>query len=114
MGDPLQHVGLTAMCPHGSPINVISTNVRVKVMGQYVAVQGDMYMVSGCPFQIPVVVGTKPQPCLTVQWLKTALRVKVMGRPVLLKSSTGICLTSEQIPQGPPNVQVTQTRVKGV
>jgi hypothetical protein len=114
MGDFLQHVGLTAICPHGSPINVVSTNIRVKVMGQPVALLGDMYMVAGCPFQIPLGVGTKPQPCLTVQWLMPAMRVRVMGKPVLLKNSVGLCFSPEQIPQGPPSVQLTQIRVRGV
>lgn len=113
-GDFLQHVGIVAMCPHGAPINVVSTNLRVKVMGQPVTVLSDKYMVAGCPFQIPVGVGTKPQPCVTVQWIMPALRVKVMGQPVLLKSSMGLCQSPEQIPQGPPNVQVTQMRVRGI
>jgi hypothetical protein len=83
-------------------------------MGQPVAILGDIYTVGGCPFQIPIVVGTKPQPCLTVQWIKPALRVRIMGRPALLKGSIGLCLSPEQIPQGPPNVSVTQMRVKGM
>ena len=113
MGDTLQHVGLTAMCPHGGQVSVVSTNTRVKVMGQYVAVMGDTYTIAGCPFQIP---GTppKPQPCIKVQWIVPAMRVKVMGKQVLLKSSTGLCLSAEQIPQGPPNIVMTQMRVKGV
>ncbi len=114
MGAFIQHVGMTALCPHGSPISVTSTNMRVKVMGQPAACLGDVFMVSGCPFQVPVGPATKPQPCLTVQWITPALRVKVMGRPVLLKSSVGLCLSPEQIPQGPPNISVVQMRVKGV
>jgi hypothetical protein len=113
MGDYLQHVGTVALCPHGGSISVISTNVRVKAMGQLVAVLGDTYMVGGCPFQIPGPVSTIPQPCLSVQWFVPALRVKVMGRPVLLKSSTGLCLSAGP-PGGAPNVQVTQMRVKGM
>lgn len=111
MGDTLQHVGLTAMCPHGGQVSVVSTNTRVKVMGQYVAVMGDTYTIAGCPFQTPV---PKPQPCIKVQWIVPAMRVKVMGKQVLLKSSTGLCLSAEQIPQGPPNIIMTQMRVKGV
>lgn len=111
MGDFLQHVGLTAMCPHGSPINVISTNFRVKVMGQPVACLGDVFMVAGCPNSLPTVPPT-PQPCLTVQWLMPALRVKIMGRPALLKSSVGLCMGS--VPPAPPSIQMTQMRVKGV
>lgn len=114
MGDFLQHVGLTATCTHGSPINVTSTNIKVKVMGQPVAVLGDMYMVAGCPFQIPVGPATKPSPCLKVQWTVPALRIRVMGKPVLLKNSIGLCLSPEQIAQGPPIVQVTQIRVRGM
>ena len=34
------------------------------------------------------------------------------GQPALLKSSQGIALSAEQIPQGSPNVLVTQLRVK--
>ncbi len=114
MADLLQHVGLTAICPHGGQVSVVSTNTRVKVMGQMVAVLGDTYTIAGCPFQIPVGPGTKPQPCIKVQWIVPAMRVKVMGKQVLLKASTGICLSAEQIPQGPPNVMMTQVRVKGV
>jgi hypothetical protein len=114
LADFLQHVGLTAICPHGGQISVVSTNTKVKAMGQFVAVMGDIYNVAGCPFQIPAGPVTKPQPCIKVQWIVPALRVKVMGKQVLLKSSTGICQSAEQIPQGPPNVIMTQMRVKGV
>jgi hypothetical protein len=107
----LQHMGLTALCPHGGNVAVISTNTRVKAGGQFVAVLGDTFVIAGCPFTVPP---GKPQPCTTIQWLVPAARVKVMGAPVLLKSSTGICLSAEQIPQGPPNVISTQMRVKGV
>ena len=113
MPDFIQHVGLNAICPHGGMISVVSTNVRVKVMGQFAAVMGDTYTVAGCPFQIPTPGGPKPQPCVKVQWIVPAMRVKVMGKPVLLKSSVGICLSAEQIPQGPPNVIMTQIRVRG-
>jgi len=114
VSDTLQHVGLTAMCPHGGQVSVVSTNTRVKVMGQMVAVMGDTYTIAGCPFQIPVGPAMKPQPCIKVQWIVPAMRVKVMGKQVLLKASTGLCLSAEQIPQGPPNVIMTQMRVKGV
>jgi len=107
-------VGISAICPHGGQISVVSTNTRVKAMGQYVAVMGDTYTVAGCPFTVPAGPATKPQPCIKVQWIVPAMRVKVMGKQVLLKGSSGICLSAEQIPQGPPNVMMTQMRVKGV
>jgi hypothetical protein len=106
----LLHVGITAMCPHGGQISVVSTNTRVMVSGQAVAVVGDNFMVAGCAFTVPT---SKPQPCVKVQWIVPAIRVKVGGKQVLLQSSTGLCQSAEQIPQGPPNIVSTQTKVKG-
>ncbi len=106
----LLHVGATAMCPHGGPVSIISSNARVKISGQPVATLSDTYTVGGCAFTVP---GPKPQPCVTVQWLVPASRVRVGGQPVILQTSSGLCQSAEQIPQGPPNVVVTQVRVKG-
>jgi hypothetical protein len=39
--------------------------------------------------------------------------VMVMGQPALLQTSSGICLSAESIPGGPPTILVTQTRVVG-
>jgi hypothetical protein len=78
-----------------------------------VATIGDNYSVAGCPFQIPIGTGTKPQPCVSLRWIAPAVRVKVGGQPVVLQASSGICQSAEQIPQGPPTVVSTQMRVKG-
>src|SRR4051812_1083212 len=112
MPGELYHVGAQGQCPHAGPINTVSTNVRVKVSAQFVATFSDTSMVAGCPFQVPTPGGPKPQPCVKVQWLVPALRVKVMNQFVLLKTSTGLCQSAEQIPQGPPSILVTQIRVK--
>lgn len=106
----LMHVGASAICPHGGQVSVISTNVRVKVGGQPVATLADTYPIAGCAFTVP---GPKPQPCVKVQWLAPATRVLVGGQPAILQASSGLCLSAEQIPQGPPNVVATQIRVKG-
>ena len=106
----LLHVGATALCPHGRPVSVISSNARVKVSGQPVATLSDTYTIAGCAFTVP---GPKPQPCVLVQWLVLASRVRVGGNPVILQTSTGLCQSAEQIPQGPPNILVTQVRVRG-
>jgi hypothetical protein len=111
MPGPLHHVGAQGMCPHGAPMSTISSNTRVLVGGQPVATLADVSTVAGCPFQIPVGAGTKPQPCVSVKWLVPATRVLVGGQPALLQTSTGLCLSAEQIPQGPPTVTVNQTRV---
>lgn len=111
MSSELYHVGATTLCPHGGSGSTISSNTRVKVSGMPVATFSDVTLVAGCPFTIGP--PPKPQPCVKVQWLTPAVRVKVMGNPVLLETSTGLCQSAEQIPQGPPNVVATQIRAKG-
>lgn len=106
----LFHVGAVAICPHAGQIQVISSNTRVLVNGMPVATIVDTSLVVGCPFTV----GTKYQPCLKVQWLMPATRVLINGQPALLQSSTGLCLSAEQIPQGPPSVITTQPRVMGM
>ena len=41
------------------------------------------------------------------------LGVAFRGQPALLQTSSGLCLSAEQIPQGPPNVATTQLRARG-
>jgi uncharacterized Zn-binding protein involved in type VI secretion len=109
----LLHVGATVLCPHAGQVSIQSGNTRVKVGGQTVAIASDTFTISGCPFQVPAGPTTKPQPCVTLRWVVPASRVRVSGQPVVLQTSSGICQSAEQIPQGPPNVVTTQTRVRG-
>jgi hypothetical protein len=110
MGTPLFHVGAQATCPHGGQVSTISSSPRVTVGGQPVATLTDTFLVAGCAFTVPP---GKPQPCLKVQWLVPAMRVVVGGQPAILNNSNGLCLSAEQIPQGPPSVVMTQLRVTG-
>jgi len=98
------------MCPHAGPVQTISSNTRVLVSGMPVATMADTFLVAGCAFTVPP---GKPQPCVKVQWLVPATRVLVNGQPPILQTSVGLCLSAEQIPQGPPTVVVNQTRVIG-
>jgi hypothetical protein len=106
----LMHVGAAVTCPHGAPGTTVSANARVLVSGTPVATIADVTTVAGCPFQVPVGAGTKPQPCVKILWSVPAARVLVNGQPALLNTSPGIGQSAEQIPQGPATV-VTQTRV---
>jgi hypothetical protein len=108
MPSPLFHVGATAICPHGGQVAVISSNTRVLVSGMPVATMADTTTVAGCAFTVPP---GKPQPCVLVRWLVPAARVLINGQPALLQLSSGLCLSPEQIPQGPPTVIATQPRV---
>lgn len=111
----LLHVGATATCTHAAPATIAPSQPRVLVSGQPVATMASVIAVAGCPFQIPFGVGTKPQPCVTVKWLMPSTRILVSGQPAALLPSPGpgpgVCLSPEQIPQGPPNVTVVQLRV---
>ncbi|HKH49999.1 MAG TPA: hypothetical protein VKM72_35550 [Thermoanaerobaculia bacterium] len=106
----LYHVGAAAICPHGGQVSTTPGNPRVKVSSQLVATMADQSMIAACAFTA----GPKPQPCVRVQWLVPAVRVRAGGQPVLLQDSVGLCLSAEQIPQGPPTIIATQPRVKGM
>lgn len=111
----LLHVGAVMQCTHGVPATIPPAQARVLVTGQPVATMPGIITVAGCPFQIPVGPGTKPQPCVRVQWTMPSVRVLVMGQPALLQPAPGpgpgICLSVEQIPAGPPIVSTVQPRV---
>lgn len=110
MPAPLFHVGAQAMCPHGGQVTTVSSNTRVLAGGQPVATTGDQFMVAGCAFTVPP---SKPQPCVKVQWLVPATRVLVNGSPAILRTSSGLCQSADQIPGGPPSVVNTQMKAMG-
>ncbi len=109
MPGSLLHVNATVTCPHAGQATVLPAQQRVLATGQPVATLADSYLVAGCPF----VVAAKPQPCLTVRWVTSAGRVMVNGSPALVQSSTGLCLSPEQAPQGAALIAVVQQRVVG-
>ena len=100
----------TIQCPHGGRVILSTSNTTSQAEGGYFLLQTDVHSVVGCPFTTPV---PKPQPCVTVRWLTGATQTKVNGVPVLLQTSTGLCFSAEQIPQGPPIVVQTQQTAKG-
>lgn len=108
MASPLAHVGATILCAHGATVNVTPSNTRVLVGKQPVATIADVCLVAGCPLTSPA---GSPIPCLQVQWLTGATRVRVGGQPALLSSSQGLCVGAG--PPSPPNIVTTQTRVTG-
>lgn len=108
MGSNALHLGATILCPHGGQVQVVPGNPRVKLSGQPAATMSDQFLIAGCPFTTPV---PKPQPCVTVRWMVPAVRVKAGGQPLILQASTGLCLSAENIPAGPPNAVSFQVRV---
>ncbi len=106
------HTGAVLSCTHGIPVQIPPVQPRVLVSGQPVATMASQVLVVGCPFTIP---GPKPQPCVTVKWLVPTVRVLVMGEPALVQAAPGpgpgLCLSAEQIPNGPPMLSAVQPRV---
>jgi hypothetical protein len=99
----------TLLCPHGGQVILSTANAVAQIDGGFALLQTDVHSVAGCPF----FVGLKAQPCVLVRWIVGATLTKVNQTPVLLQTSTGICFSAEQIPQGPPVVVQVQQRAKG-
>jgi hypothetical protein len=111
MPGPVVHVNAGITCPHAGMATIIPSQARVLVSGQPVATIASQTLIAGCPFTVPAGPGPKPQPCLTARWLTGTVRVLVSGQPALVQSSSGLCLSAEQIPGGPPIISVVQPRV---
>jgi hypothetical protein len=103
----LLNLNSVVICSHAGQAKPTVPNPRVRVMGMPVTTQGPPYVIAGCVNPPPPVnVG----PCVIGNWIVAALRVKVMGLPVLLQDSQAIC-----VPTGTPLIVVlTQMRVKGM
>lgn len=103
----LLNASSTVICAHGGQAKPTVPNPRVKVMGVPVTTLGPPYVVAGCANPPPP---ANVGPCVVGNWIVGALRVKVMGLPVLLQSAQGIC-----VPTGTPlTVVVANARVKGM
>ncbi|MFB6608715.1 hypothetical protein ACFCVO_00195 [Agromyces sp. NPDC056379] len=107
MPGPILHAQATASCPHGGRLTIVPSGSRVLADGSPIAILTDQGQVVGCAFAV----GTKPQPCVSTQWLAGATRVTSMGTPVLINPPAALCLSADQIPGGPPVITATQTRV---
>jgi hypothetical protein len=95
-------------CPHGGTVNAIPGQTRA-LAGDPILRGSDTCLIAGCPF----VQGTTPSPCVRVQWLTTATRVRA-GDPVLNESSVGLCLAATNAPQGTVLIVTTQQRGAGL
>lgn len=102
----LLHMGATVMCAHGGQAQPTLVEPRVMVSGQPVVTMAAPWLVAGCAFPPPPAANG---PCLTAQWITSAVRVLANGLPVLLMDSQAICA-----PTGTPlMVVMAQPRVTG-
>jgi hypothetical protein len=97
-------------CPHGGQVQIASSNTKTKGGGDALVRSSDTFTISGCPF----IVGTVASPCVTVQWLTTANKVKADSGQTLTKDSSGLCKAATQAPQGSVSIVSTQTKVSGM
>jgi hypothetical protein len=102
----LLHLGATVLCSHGGQALPTVVNPRVLVNGQPTVTLAAPYVVAGCAMPPPP---AGNGPCVTAQFVSSAVRITSNGQPLLLLDSQAICA-----PTGTPLIIVaTQTRVTG-
>lgn len=100
----------TIQCTHGGQVILSTSNTKVTASGAPALLESDIHQVVGCPFFI----GPVPSPCITVQWSAGAIKVKVNGTPVLVKSSIGMCYSAQNAPQGIAIIVNTQMKASAI
>ena len=107
MANPVLTSGASMACPHLGPAMETTQSLRVRASGQPILTVSNSLAVTGCPFSLP----SGPAPCAQVVWQMGSLRVRSAGEPVLTTGAQGIAIGAAG-PQGPPQIQFTQLRVK--
>jgi hypothetical protein len=102
----LLHLGATVTCSHLAKAEPMTPNPRVTVSGQPTVTIASTYEVAGCTFAPPDGNG----PCITAQFVTSALRLTSDGQPLLLLDSKATCMPTET----PLEITVTQKRATGV
>lgn len=102
----LLHVGATVQCSHGGQAQGTAPNPRVTVMGQPTVTVACPYVVAGCAMPPPP---NGNGPCVTAQFITSAVRVTSNGQPLLLLDSQALCTPTAT----PLIISATQTRVTG-
>ncbi len=98
------HLGATVICMHGGQATPTAPNPRVRVGGMPVATFPGPHVVAGCAFVPPGGNG----PCVSANWVTSAVRMRAGGSPVLLQDSVAVC-----VPTGTGlQVVATQARVR--
>ena len=72
MPSAILQMGCTIQCPHGGQATAVPSNTKVKVDGAFALLPSDTFTIAGCSFMI----GTVASPCMTIQWLGEATKVK--------------------------------------
>ena len=103
----LLHLGATVQCAHAGQAQPTAPNPRVTVSAQPTVTVASPYVVAGCTFPPPP---NGNGPCVTAQFVTSAVRVTSNGQPLLLLDSQAVCT-----PTGTPLlILATQTRVTAI
>jgi hypothetical protein len=100
----------TMTCLHGGTV-VATPGATRAIAGAPVLRGSDTFVIAGCTFSTPA---TGPHPCVSVNWVQAATRVKHQGDLVLDEASVGLCLAGDQTPQGTVVIAGTQASVSGL
>ncbi len=103
-------ISSTVLCMHGGSAILTTSNSRVMVDQAPALLESDVHAVAGCPFQIPIGMGTKPSPCVRIEWSGGSTQVQVSGVGVLVQSSIGKCFSPEGAMQGIATIVNTQSK----
>jgi len=103
----------TVLCTHGGSAALTTANAKVTVDGAPALLESDIHSVSGCPFQIPIGTGTKPSPCIRIEWSAGTVQMQIDSGAVLTQTSVGQCYSAEGAVQGVATVANAQMKVSG-
>jgi hypothetical protein len=103
--------GSTVLCTHGGSATLTTANTKVMSDNMPALLESDVHTVAGCPFQIPIGTGTKPSPCIRIEWSAGTTQLQINGVAVLVQSSIGKCYSAEGAIQGVASIVNTQMKV---
>ncbi len=99
------------MCMHGGMAILTTSNAKVTTATGPALLETDVHSVVGCPFQIPAPSGTKPSPCIRIEWSGGSAQAKANGVGLLVQSSIGKCYSPEGAMQGIAIISGAQPRL---
>jgi hypothetical protein len=97
------------MCPHGGTVTATPGSTKASA-GAPVLRGSDSFVIAGCTFNVSGVA----HPCVSVNWIVTATRVKHGGALVLNEASVGLCVAGDQAPQGTVLITSAQPKASGL
>jgi hypothetical protein len=104
MADPVLTAAAVIVCPHGGVVAAAAAASRVLIGGAPALTVGATATVQNC-------VQPPGHACIAAAWQAGAARVFADGRPVLIQSVAGLCLSAAGQPTGAPLVAAAQPRV---